>query len=164
MACAGTCSPDGCCSCWTTVNTSSAFAPGWCCASVQLIVTSREPLHIHGEIVWLVPPLGAEESVALFIQRAQAAAAATGLTPSDVDTIGEICDRLEGIPLAIELAAVRVPALGVPQVADLLADRLDFLSSGNRLDSPRHQTLQGALDWSYTSLDSSEQRLLARLS
>jgi predicted ATPase len=64
----------------------------------------------------------------LFIQRAQAAAAATGLTPTDVDTIGEICGRLEGIPLAIELAAVRVPALGVPQVADLLADRLDFLA------------------------------------
>jgi len=128
------------------------------------LVTSREPLHIHGEIVWLVPPLGAEESVALFIQRAQAAAAATGLTPSDVDTIGEICDRLEGIPLAIELPAVRVPALGVPQVADLLADRLDFLSGGSRFDSPRHQTLRAALDWSYTLLDASEQRLFARLS
>ena len=134
------------------------------CASVQLIVTSREPLHIHGETAWVVPPLGAEESVELFIQRAHAAAAATGLTPADVDTIGEICGRLEGIPLAIELAAVRVPALGVPQVAKLLADRLDFLSGGSRFDSPRHQTLRAALDWSYTSLESSEQRLFARLS
>jgi predicted ATPase len=134
------------------------------CPNVQLIVTSREPLRIHGETVWVVPPLRAEESVELFIQRAQAAAAATGLTSTHVDAIAEICGRLEGIPLAIELAAVRVPALGVPQVADLLADRLDFLSGGSRFESPRHQTLRAAIDWSYTLLDSSEQCLFARLS
>jgi predicted ATPase len=132
-------------------------------SSLQLVITSREPLRIHGETVWVVPPLATDESVALFIQRAQAAAAATRLMSPDVDLIGEICGRLEGIPLAIELAAVRVRALGVAQVADLLADRLDFLSRGSRLDSPRHQTLRAALDWSYTLLDSSEKRVFARL-
>ena len=133
-------------------------------SSVQLVVTSREPLRIHGETVWVVPPLAADESVALFIEHAQAAAAATNLTSTDIDLIGEICSRLEGVPLAIELAAGRVPALGVAQVADLLVDRLDFLSRGSRLESPRHQTLRAALDWSYNLLDSSEQRLFARLS
>jgi predicted ATPase len=132
-------------------------------SSLQLLITSREPLRIHGETVRVVPPLAADESVALFIQRAQAAAAATRLTSTDIDMIGQICSRLEGIPLAIELAAVRVPALGVAQIADLLANRLDFLSRGSRLDSPRHQTLRAALDWSYALLDSSEQRLFARL-
>ena len=132
-------------------------------SSLQLIVTSREPLRIHGETVWVVPPLAANESVELFIERAKAAVAATRMTSEDIDTIRKICSRLEGIPLAIELAAVRVPALGVAHVADLLADRLDFLSRGSRLDSPRHQTLRAALDWSYTLLDSSEQRLFVRL-
>lgn len=131
--------------------------------SLQLVATSREPLRIHGETVWVVPPLAADESVALFIQRAQAAAAATQLTSEDVERVREICGRLEGIPLAIELAAVRVPALGVAQVADLLADRLHFLSHASRLDSPRHHTLRAALDWSYALLHSSEQRLFVRL-
>jgi transcriptional regulator with XRE-family HTH domain len=112
-------------------------------SSLQLVITSREPLRIHGETVWVVPPLAADEAVALFTQQAQAAAAATNLSSADLDRIGEICSRLEGIPLAIELAAVRVPALGVADVADLLADRLDFLSRGSRLDSPRHQTPAG---------------------
>jgi non-specific serine/threonine protein kinase len=70
---------------------------------------------------------------------------------------------LEGIPLAIELAAVRVPALGVAQIAELLADRLGLLSRGSRLDSPRHQTLRATLDWSYALLDRNEQRLFERL-
>jgi predicted ATPase/DNA-binding XRE family transcriptional regulator len=131
-------------------------------SSLQVVITSREPLRIHGETVRVVPPLAPDESVALFRQRAQAAAA-TRLTSADIDVIGEICDRLEGIPLAIELAAVRVRALGLAQVADLLTDRLDFLSRGNRLDSARHQTLRAALDWSYTLLDSSEKRVFARL-
>ena len=130
--------------------------------SLQLLVTSREPLRIHGEAVWVVPQLVEAESVALFVQRAQAAGASR-LTSDDTDLIGEICGHLEGLPLAIELAAVRVPALGVAHVAGLVADRLGFLSRGSRLDSPRHQTLRAALDWSYALLDSVEQRLFARL-
>jgi predicted ATPase/DNA-binding XRE family transcriptional regulator len=130
-------------------------------SSLQVVITSREPLRIHGETVRVVPPLAPNESVALFMQRAEAAA--TRLTSADIDRIGEICGRLEGIPLAIELAAGRVRALGVAQVAAHLTDRLDFLSRGNRLDSPRHQTLRAALDWSYTLLDASEKRVFARL-
>jgi predicted ATPase/DNA-binding XRE family transcriptional regulator len=130
---------------------------------LTLVVTSREPLRIHGETVWVVPPLALGESVALFLHRAQAAAAAMRLTPGEIDTVGEICGRLEGIPLAIELAAAHVPALGVAQVGDLLADRLDFLSHGSRLSLPRHRTLRAALDWSYALLDATEQRLFARL-
>jgi predicted ATPase/transcriptional regulator with XRE-family HTH domain len=132
-------------------------------SSIQLIVTSREPLRIHGETVWVVPPLATDEAVELFIQRARAAAAATRLTSADTARVREICGRLEGIPLAIELAAVRVPALGAALVSELLGDRLDFLTTGSRLDPPRHQTLRAALDWSYALLDPSEQRLFIRL-
>jgi predicted ATPase/DNA-binding XRE family transcriptional regulator len=132
-------------------------------SSLQLIVTSREPLRIHGETVWVVPPLAADESVQLFIQRAQAAVAAMRLTSGELDRVHEICGRLEGIPLAIELAAACVPGLGVAQVADLLPDRLDLLSRGSRLDLPRHQTLRAALDWSYALLDFRERRLFVRL-
>ena len=132
-------------------------------SGLQLVVTSREPLRIHGETVWVVPQLADDEAVALFMERAQARSAGRRLTSGEIDLIGEICGPLEGIPLAIELAAVRVPVLGVAQVAELLADRLGFLSRGSRLDSPRHQTLRAALDWSYALLDSGEQRLFARL-
>ena len=132
-------------------------------AGVQLVVTSREPLGIHGETVWLVPRLADDEAIALFIERAQAAAAGSQLTADEIDQIGDICAQLEGIPLAIELAAVRVPALGVAQVRELMTDRLGFLSRGHRLDSSRHQTLRAALDWSYALLDTPEQRLFAHL-
>ena len=132
-------------------------------SGLQFAVTSREPLRIHGETVWVVPRLADDEAVALFIQRAHDGAAASMLTSEDIDLVGQICGSLEGIPLAIELAAVRVPALGVAQVAQLVGDRLGFLSRGSRLDSPRHQTLRAAIDWSFALLDPSEQSLLARL-
>jgi predicted ATPase/DNA-binding XRE family transcriptional regulator len=133
------------------------------CSGVQVVTTSREPLRIHGETVWMVPPLALDEAVDLFVRRAGAAAAAMPLKNEEIQAIREICVRLEGIPLAIELAAVRVPALGVAQIADLLADRLDLLSRGSRLDSPRHQTLRAALEWSYALLDRNEQHLFERL-
>jgi predicted ATPase len=133
------------------------------CSGVQVVATTREPLRIHGETVWTVPPLAVDDAVDLFVRRARAAAAAMPLKTDDLDAIIGICVRLEGIPLAIELAAVRVPALGVAQIADLLADRLDLLSRGSRLDSPRHQTLRAALDWSYALLDRNEQQLFERL-
>jgi predicted ATPase/DNA-binding XRE family transcriptional regulator len=133
------------------------------CSGVQVVTTSREPLRIHGETVWMVPPLALDEAVDLFVRRAGAAAAAMPLKNEEIQAIREICVRLEGIPLAIELAAVRVPALGVAQIADLLADRLDLLSRGSRLDLPRHQTLRAALEWSYALLDRNEQHLFERL-
>ncbi|MFT4164002.1 MAG: tetratricopeptide repeat protein [Microlunatus sp.] len=142
---------------------------------VRFLVTSREPLRIHGETAWIVPALPLDESVELFRRRATAAGGGSDLTatphpetPSDPETpnggrVEAMCRYLEGIPLAIELAAVRVPALGVDHVAEHLADRLDFLSRGSRLDPPRHQTLRAALDWSHALLDPSEQRLFRRL-
>ena len=128
---------------------------------MQLVVTSREPLGIHGETVWFVPPLAYDEAIALFIERAQAAAASRLGRRHRSDR--RHVRAVEGIPLAIELAAVRVPALGVAQVRELMTDRLGFLSRGHRLDSSRHQTLRAALDWSYALLDTPEQRLFAHL-
>ena len=118
-------------------------------SAVRLVVTSREALRVGGETVWAVPPLAHEESVALLVGRARAAAAATVImTTAEIQVTGEICRRLEGIPLAIELAAARVPALGVGHVADLLDDRLGLLARGSRLEPPRHHTLRATLDWS----------------
>lgn len=131
--------------------------------SLRVTATSREPLRISGERVWIVPPMELDEAATLFIERADAAAGTQHLQPQQVVTIEAMCRRLEGIPLAIELAAVRVPVLGIDQVADHLADRLDFLSRGRRLDPPRHQTLRAALDWSYALLEPDEQELFARL-
>jgi predicted ATPase/DNA-binding XRE family transcriptional regulator len=133
------------------------------CPGGRVIATSRQPLHIPGETVWTVPPLAAEEAVALFVGRARASNASMPLEVDAVGVVRDICLRLEGIPLAIELAAARVPALGVAQIADLLADRLGLLKSGNPLDPPRHQTLRAALEWSYALLDQTERRLFRRL-
>ncbi len=87
-------------------------------SSLQLVATSREPLRIQGETVWVVPQLAEHEAVELFVQRALAAGASR-LTSDDTELIGEVCGPLEGVPLAIELAAVRVPALGLAHVATL---------------------------------------------
>lgn len=132
-------------------------------AEVRAIATSREALHVPGETVWSVPPLAPQESVTLFTQRAQAADATTDLGYQEINTVADICAGLEGIPLAIELAAVRVPALGVTQVRELMADRFGLLSRGSRVSAPRHQTLRAAVDWSYDLLEPQEQRLFARL-
>jgi predicted ATPase len=132
------------------------------CSGVRVMATSRQPLHVHGETVWTVPPLTSDEAVDLFRGLARAADASTPME-TDPATVREICVRLEGIPLAIELAAARVPALGVAQVNDLLADRLGLLKGGSPLDPPRHQTLRAALDWSYALLDQTEIRLFERL-
>ena len=131
--------------------------------TLRLLATSREPLRIGGEVVWAVPPLDHAEAVALFLRRAGDAATAARPGAADLTTVDAICRRLEGIPLAIELAASWVAALGVDQVADLLSERLDLMSRSARLDPPRHRTLRAALDWSYALLDVDEQRLFARL-
>jgi len=129
---------------------------------VRVLTTSREPLRIQGEVVWVVPPLTSEDAAALLSGRALAAGAAA-FTSDELRLIRDVCSRLEGIPLAIQLAAARVPALGVGQVAELLGDRFGFLAGGSRIDPPRHRTLRAALDWSYQLLDPTEQRVMARL-
>jgi predicted ATPase/DNA-binding XRE family transcriptional regulator len=129
---------------------------------VRILITSRESLRIHGEVVWAAPPLTAEDAAALLMREALAAGA-SAFTSDELEVIRDLGVRLEGLPLAIQLAAARVPALGVAQVAKLLDDRFAFLAGGSRVDPPRHRTIRAALDWSFQLLNPTEQRVMARL-
>ena len=147
-------------------------APG-----VRVVTTSREPLQVSGEHVVPVPPLelplgdGEEplgklrqnEAVMLFVERAAAASGAFELSTSNRAAVVSICRRLDGLPLAIELAAVRTRSLSPEQILDRLSDRFALLSRGGRSALPRHQTLGMAIDWSYDLLTDVEQILLRRL-
>jgi predicted ATPase/DNA-binding CsgD family transcriptional regulator len=147
-------------------------APG-----VRVVTTSREPLQVSGEHVVPVPPLqlplgdGEEplgklrqnEAVMLFTERAAAASGAFELSVSNRATVVSICRRLDGLPLAIELAAVRTRSLSPEQILDRLSDRFALLTRGGRSALPRHQTLGMAIDWSYDLLTDVEQILLRRL-
>jgi predicted ATPase/class 3 adenylate cyclase len=146
------------------------------CPEVVVLTTSREPLAVGGEVVWRVPPLGlppadhrpealsASDAVTLFCERARAADAEFDLTANNAPAVGRICRRLDGIPLAIELAASRVRVLSPDQIADRLDDRFRFLSAGPRTASARQQTLQATMDWSYELLSEPERILLQRIS
>ncbi len=147
-------------------------APGVC-----VIATSREPLSVAGEHVVPVPPLdlpsahAAEpldrlrqnEAVLLFTERAAAASGKFELTASNQAALVDLCRRLDGLPLAIELAAVRTRVLSVEQILDRLADRFALLTGGGRAALPRHQTLRTTIEWSHDLLGSSERTLLRRL-
>ena len=144
---------------------------------VRVITTSREPLQVPGEHVLPVPPLdlpqgdGAEplaqlrqnEAIALFCERAAAASGAFELTGSNRAAVIQLCRRLDGLPLAIELAAVRTRVLTVEQILDRLGDRFALLTAGGRAALPRHQTLRTTIDWSHDLLTPGEQALLRRL-
>lgn len=131
---------------------------------LRVIATSREPLGLPGEVVWRVPPLATTEAVRLFTERTAAVQADFLLTDRNVGTVTDICRRLDGIPLAIELAAARVPALGVRGVMDRLADRFRLLDGGDRSPISRQQTIRATLDWSYRLLNERQRALLDRLS
>jgi predicted ATPase len=138
---------------------------------LRLLATSREPLRVAGETVWQVPPLAvgsadgsASEAVRLFAERAAATAPGFALTPANADDVAAICRSLDGIPLAIELAAARVRALSVEQIRMRVADRFGLLTTGDRAAAPRQQTLRAAIDWSHDLLTKREQALLRRLS
>jgi predicted ATPase/DNA-binding XRE family transcriptional regulator len=152
--------------CEHVLDASAALADGLVrnCPSVRILATSREGMRIRGETVWLVPTLRSEEAHQLFIERTKATHAQFEWSDEDTGHVVDICRRLDGIPLAIELAAARVPSLGLSQIAARLTERLRIFSRGSRLDSPRHQTLRGAIDWSYALLDDQERHLLERLS
>ena len=126
---------------------------------LTLLVTSREPLHLSGEHEYPVPPLNEAVAVALFIERARQHE--PGFEP--VDAVSDICRRLDGLPLALELAAARVKVLTSPQILDRLAQSLDFLTTGARDAPARHRTLRATIEWSYELLSSEEQTLFARL-
>jgi predicted ATPase/DNA-binding CsgD family transcriptional regulator len=144
---------------------------------VRVIATSREPLGVTDEHVLPIPPLelppvhAAEsldqvrqnEAVALFTERAAAASGTFELTASNQAAVVDLCRRLDGLPLAIELAAVRTRVLTVEQIRDRLTDRFALLTGGSRAALPRHQTLRTTIDWSHDLLDSGERRLLRQL-
>jgi predicted ATPase/class 3 adenylate cyclase len=129
------------------------------CPNVELLVTSREPLHVAAEQEYAVPPFVHEEGVGFFLVRARAVK--PGFEPDDA--VSEICRRLDDLPLALELAAARVKALSSAQILARLEQRLPLLTGGARDLPERQRTLRGAIEWSYDLLSEGEQRLFARL-
>jgi predicted ATPase/DNA-binding SARP family transcriptional activator len=127
---------------------------------VRLLATSREPLRCAGEIAWRVPSLA--EAAVLFRERA-AAMRAGGWTPEEDAVVDDICWRLDGMPLAVELAAARTGALTVEQIAARLGGSLDVLSAGSRTALTRQQTLRAAIDWSHDLLTGDERIVFRRL-
>jgi predicted ATPase/class 3 adenylate cyclase len=145
------------------------------CPGVVVLATSREGMAIDGEQLIALPPLAAgqpgddiddlvqTDAVTLFVERARRVKADFGLTESHARAVVEICQRLDGVPLAIELAAARVIALSPADLLSRLDRRFELLAGGRRGAVGRHATLRAAIDWSYDLLEPAEQRLLARL-
>ena len=144
---------------------------------VTILATSREMLGLPGEVAFPLPPLSlpppdarsldelaASDAVSLFCERARAAQPGFGLTEANSAAVAQICRRLDGIPLALELAAARLRVLGAQQVAQRLDHRFQLLTEGGRTATERHHTLRAAIDWSYDLLPASEQAALRRLS
>src|SRR5215217_3039898 len=154
------------------------------CPHLRILATSREALDVTGEVRWTVPPLSVPEpqgrpssedsnsferlegyeSVRLFIERARGRDPTFSLSPHNALAVAEICWRLEGIPLAIELAAARVGTLSLEQISERLVGSLELLTRGGRTAVPRQRTLKGALEWSYDLLSADEKKLFGRLS
>lgn len=134
------------------------------CPGVVLLATSREPLGVDGETTWRVPSLEEEEAVRLFIDRAGRARPSFEVDHANADAVSQICARLDGIPLAIELAAARVRVLSPAQIAAGLDERFRLLAGGSRTAMPRQRTLEASVDWSYNLLTSEQRTLFRRLS
>ncbi len=147
------------------------------CHGLRILATSREPLRVNGERIWRVHTLAAPDptsvpalaelrtypAVQLFVDRAQAVEPSFELNEHSSRTVAAICSRLDGLPLALELAAARVRVLDAGQILERLDHAFDVLVGGNRTAPPRQQTLRAALDWSFGLLDGSEQLLFERL-
>ncbi len=148
------------------------------CSQLRVLVTSREALTITGETIWLVLPLRVPdtyqpppieglltyEAVQLFVERARSVLPSFTLTPENASAVVQVCRRLDGMPLAIELAAARIRALSVEQIVARLDDAYRLLTGGSRSALPRQQTLRAAMDWSYSLLSAHEQAFFRRLS
>jgi non-specific serine/threonine protein kinase len=149
------------------------------CPRVHILGTSREALGVTGERAWRVPSLAlppmkssdasgsssaSSDAVRFFVDRAQAVAPHFAPTPETIPVVAHICYRLDGIPLALELAAARMKVLSVEQISSRLDDRFHLLTGGSRTAVPRQQTLRATIDWSYDLLSEPERRLLRRLS
>jgi len=148
------------------------------CPRLHVLATSREALGVEGELAWPVPTLDLPDleeratldelteraAVALFVDRAETARPGFTATDANIATIVGICRRLDGMPLAIELAAARLRVLSVEQIADRLDDRFRLLTDTSRTARPHHRTLRATIDWSFDTLSEPEQTLFARLS
>lgn len=148
------------------------------CSDLRILATSREALGVPGEILWPVPPLsmpGAREvpplphlmqyeAVRLFVERSVSSQPNFALSENNAPAVVQVCQRLDGIPLAIELAAGRARVLAVKQIAARLDDRFRLLTGGGRTALPRHQTLRATMDWSYDLLSEPQRALWRRLS
>ncbi|MEY2568887.1 MAG: hypothetical protein QOE35_3416 [Actinomycetota bacterium] len=146
------------------------------CPGVVVVATSREPLGVDGEITWRLPSLTVPsddvalhaldeyEAVRLFVDRAVRARPTFALTADTAPAVVQICRRLDGIPLAIELAAARARALSPTRIAEALDERFRLLAGGARTAMPRQRTLEASVGWSYTLLDEHQRRLFGRLS
>ena len=133
-------------------------------AGLTLLTTSREPIGVPGEVSWRVPSLSLrDEAVELFADRARRARPDFAVTDDNAATVGEICRRLDGLPLAIELAAARVRALSLAEILDSLHDRFRLLTGGARTAVRRQQTLRASVDWSHALLTEPERVLFRRL-
>lgn len=146
--------------------------------NLKIISTSREPFNIQGETIYRIPPLSIPdniknqsvetlseyESVKLFLERANSVNSNFKLTNENIYTVAELCKKLDGIPLAIELAAKRVNVLSVEKIFERLDDRFKLLTGGSSTALPRQKTLKALIDWSYDMLNPNEQLLLQRLS
>lgn len=130
------------------------------CAELKVLASSREALGIAGETAYRIPSLADSESTCLFEERARAANPGFALTEANATSVAHICARLDGIPLAIELAAARTRLLSVEQIDSRLDDRFRLLVGGSRTALPRQQTLRALIDWSYDMLPEEEQGLL----
>ena len=147
------------------------------CPRVHVVATSREPLGVPGEVVWRAPSLplppidrpatpqslGAYDAVRLFVERARLARPNFAITNDNAPAVAEICQRLDGIPLAIELAASRVRQMPPERIASGIDDRFRLLTGGARTVMPRQQTLEASIEWSHDLLDDAERTVLHRL-
>ncbi len=134
-------------------------APG-----LRVLVTSRAPLRVSAEREHAVLPLALASSVALFVERARAARKSFALTEANAQTVAEICRQLEGLPLAVELAAARIKLISPDAVLAKLGERFDLLTSGVRDRPERQRTMRGAVAWSYDLLDEDARRVFERIS
>jgi non-specific serine/threonine protein kinase len=148
------------------------------CPELRILATSREALGLTGELAWLVPSLSLPdlrhlpaveslplyESARLLIERIVAVKPTFTLTEQNAPAVAQVCYRLDGIPLALELAAARAKVLSVEQIADRLEESFGLLSAGSRTSMPRHRALHATMDWSHELLPEEEQTLFRRLS